>query len=175
MERDLLAEAENRVVNFVSFRAETYSCSGGFATIGYGINLEIQKPDAVERVLLPYILAHLCENEIRRAWCGFRITEEQARVLLRAHLGETQNELRYSLNGNSDGVWFLALPFDARLVILDMAHSMGVYNLLKFHHMWEAIKIEDWETAAAEILDSKWAKRAGRRATENSDIIRALA
>jgi len=32
----------------------------------------------------------------------------------------------------------------------------------------------DWPTAANEMLDSRWARQVGRRATELADIIRGL-
>ena len=37
----------------------------------------------------------------------------------------------------------------------------------------KAIKEEDWDTAADEMLDSKWAKQTPERANELSSIIRS--
>jgi lysozyme len=54
-------------------------------------------------------------------------------------------------------------------VLLDMAFNLGMNGLLKFRKMLAAIQQGDFEKAADEMLDSKWAKdvkerRAGRLA-----------
>lgn len=45
-----------------------------------------------------------------------------------------------------------------RAALLDMAFNMGIPALRSFKRMWDAIGRRDWEAAAAEALDSKWAK-----------------
>jgi lysozyme len=57
-------------------------------------------------------------------------------------------------------------------VIINMAYNLGINGLRKFRHMWAAIKREDYDTAATEMLNSKWARQVGNRATELSEIMR---
>jgi len=45
-----------------------------------------------------------------------------------------------------------------------MGFNLGIPTLLKFQNMWTAIEEEDFETAADEAMDSRWAKQVGRRA-----------
>lgn len=49
-------------------------------------------------------------------------------------------------------------------VLLDMAYNMGVAGLMNFHHMLAAVQAGDWKTAAAEMLNSTWAKQVKNRA-----------
>ena len=49
-------------------------------------------------------------------------------------------------------------------VLVDMGFNLGIPTLLKFQNMWAAIEEEDFQTAADEARDSRWAKQVGRRA-----------
>ena len=55
-----------------------------------------------------------------------------------------------------------------RDVLINMAFNLGVSRLSGFRKMWRAIHDEDWERAADEMMDSKWARQVGRRAAELS-------
>jgi len=49
-------------------------------------------------------------------------------------------------------------------VIINMAFNLGVAGLLKFENMLEAVKAQDFDRAAVEMLDSTWAKQVKGRA-----------
>jgi len=49
-------------------------------------------------------------------------------------------------------------------VVIDMAFNIGVPRLTGFKKMWAAIHCGDYEEAALEMMDSKWARQVGRRA-----------
>ena len=51
-------------------------------------------------------------------------------------------------------------------VLVNMAFNMGVAGLMKFSKMFNALALTDYEQAAKEMLDSKWAKQVGDRAIE---------
>jgi len=51
---------------------------------------------------------------------------------------------------------------------MDMAFNMGVPRLCKFKKMWAAIYAGDYNTAAIEMLDSRWATQVGTRAIKLS-------
>ncbi len=93
---------------------------------------------------------YLLENDIRRA-------EETAAECAALH-----------------GVVFESLPEDARLVLTDMAFNLG-YKLSGFKKMFAALRAGDYEEAAREMLDSRWARQVGNRARELSEIMRGLA
>jgi len=60
-----------------------------------------------------------------------------------------------------------------KLVFIDMSYQMGVKGMLKFSNMIDAIERLDYETAANELLDSKYARQTPARAKRNADIIRS--
>lgn len=43
-------------------------------------------------------------------------------------------------------------------VILEMCYQLGVGGCLRFKNMWAAIRVQDFERAADEMLDSRWAR-----------------
>ena len=51
-------------------------------------------------------------------------------------------------------------------IIVDMAFNLGVPRLSNFKKMWAAIHENNFEEAAKEMLDSRWARQVGRRAIE---------
>lgn len=54
---------------------------------------------------------------------------------------------------------------DARFgALLNVAFNLGVGGLLEFRKALTACQAGDWETAATEFLDSKWAEQVGARA-----------
>ena len=57
-------------------------------------------------------------------------------------------------------------------VLVDMGFNLGTPTLMKFSNMWDAIEDEDWEEAADQMLDSRWAKQVGRRAHRLADAMR---
>jgi len=52
-----------------------------------------------------------------------------------------------------------------QIVLFNMAFNMGVPRLNQFRKMWAAIERGDFQAAASEMLDSKWATQVGLRAT----------
>ena len=117
-----------------------YYDSVGVPTIGVGFNLrDCRVPDDIAK--------HIT------------ITKEAARELLAIKLSEVLEELRR------------ALPFIERLdpvrrdVLVNMAYNLGVGGLLLFKRTLAAIQAERWADARAFMLDSKWAKQVGDRAT----------
>jgi len=50
-----------------------------------------------------------------------------------------------------------------QLVLIDMAFNMGVPRLRKFKKMWAAVHEKDFQTAAKEMLDSRWAVQVKSR------------
>jgi lysozyme len=68
--------------------------------------------------------------------------------------------------------WYNNLDPVRQDVILDMAYNLGVDGLLGFKKMIKALENKKYNQAAREMLDSKWAKQVGNRATELAAIMR---
>lgn len=86
------------------------------------------------------------------------ITEDEARYLLKNDIKIVEDELleKKPVVAGLDAV--------RQRVLVDMGFNLGIPTLLKFQNMWSAIEEEDFERAADEALDSRWAKQVGRRA-----------
>ena len=59
-----------------------------------------------------------------------------------------------------------------RTVLCNMAFNLGFAGLMSFQNMWSAISRRDWDRAAAEMTNSKWARQVGSRAEELSELMR---
>ena len=70
--------------------------------------------------------------------------------------------------------FFDSLPSDCKSVLMEMCYQLGVRGVSKFKKALKAMDDGDWEKAADEMLDSKWAKQTPNRAKEMSNIIRSL-
>ena len=57
-------------------------------------------------------------------------------------------------------------------VIANLCFNVGFRGLMNFSRMWQAIARQDYDSAAREMLDSKWARQVGIRATELAGIMR---
>ena len=70
--------------------------------------------------------------------------------------------------------WFANIDSVARHdAIVNMAFNLGIAGICKFHKMINAISLKDYHQAAAEMLDSKWAKQVGNRAIELAEQMRS--
>lgn len=58
-------------------------------------------------------------------------------------------------------------------ILTSMAYQMGASGLEGFQHMLEAITQRNWESAARQMLDSKWAKQTPERANRHADVMRS--
>lgn len=61
--------------------------------------------------------------------------------------------------------WIAQLDEARRGVLINMAFNLGVAGLLKFVNTLNMVKAGDYKGAAAAMLESKWAKQVGPRAT----------
>lgn len=87
------------------------------------------------------------------------ITEAEAELLLRHRLGAMAEEVARSERGG----------------VFDMAYNMGTPALLDFRKMWAALARGDRERAAAEALDSDYARQLPARASRVAGTLRGAA
>ena len=97
---------------------------------------------------------------------GGGISEDEALILLRNDINKVERELR------SRVTYWHDLPPVKRQALLNMAFQLGVGGLMQFRRMWAAIARRDWDTAAREALDSRWAQQTPRRANEIAGMLR---
>lgn len=68
--------------------------------------------------------------------------------------------------------WWPQLDEVRREVIVNLTFNMGMQRLVGFKNMLAAIKAGDFDTAAAELLDSAYAKQVGGRAVRLANQLR---
>ncbi len=89
---------------------------------------------------------------------GFtRLTREESEVVLRMKVARLAELLAGRLQGVS---------LARQQVLLNMAYNLGIDGLLDFRRMWAAIENRNYDQAAAEMLNSTWARQVGPRADE---------
>lgn len=86
------------------------------------------------------------------------ITAAESRQLVENRVAEVMRKLDLRVPFYRD------LPNDVQNILIEMAYQMGVAGLLKFKRMFKALEQGHTRTAAAEMLDSKWAKQTPSRA-----------
>ena len=94
------------------------------------------------------------------------ISGYEAAYLLENDITKARNELRKAFP------WFPNLTCQRQDALTDMCFNVGLPRLQGFTKMIAAMERQDYETAAVEMLDSKWATQVGERATELAAIIR---
>ena len=94
------------------------------------------------------------------------ISEEEAEMLLKNDIYEATNQL---LNAFP----FMATFSDVRIsAMINFTFNVGIGTVRKFSNTIEYLKNEDWEAAADEMMDSKWAEQVGDRAIQITEQIR---
>lgn len=97
------------------------------------------------------------------------ITKEEAEQLLFNDISELHEiltiELGYELYGK--------LNDDRRSVLINMAFNLGLSGLMKFRRMLEAIRINDFNLAAKEMLNSRWSEQVGNRSIELAQMMKS--
>ena len=67
--------------------------------------------------------------------------------------------------------WYGYLPEPIARALANMCFNMGLPRLLTFKKMLSALKDGDYEQAAREALNSRWAKQVGMRAVRIAKLI----
>lgn len=86
------------------------------------------------------------------------ITKQEAMVMLRNDLVRVNMELRSAIKV------FEGLSENRRLVLIDMCFNLGLHRFLKFKKMLAALEKREYDQAADEMLNSRWARQVGKRA-----------
>tara|TARA_B110000259_G_scaffold89723_1_gene104284 strand:- start:1596 stop:2000 length:405 start_codon:yes stop_codon:yes gene_type:complete len=68
--------------------------------------------------------------------------------------------------------WFENLSETRRFAVIDMCFNLGITRFKGFKKAIAAMAISDFDTAADEFFDSRWAKQVGNRAITICGMIR---
>lgn len=83
-----------------------------------------------------------------------------------------QNDLKEAINDIDNFLWYIYSPDPVKKALINMSYNLGLTNLLTFKKMLHAIMDKNYTKAAAEVLDSKWAKQVQSRAKDIAVMIR---
>ena len=59
-----------------------------------------------------------------------------------------------------------------KIALIDMVYNLGITRFKGFKRMISAVLCEDWNEAAKEALNSKWARDVGQRAITDAGFLR---
>ena len=90
---------------------------------------------------------------------GGGISKDEAEMLLEHDIDRVASRLQ-SERG------FRLAPDSVKRALVNMAFQLGTGGLLGFSRMWAALERRDYEQAAEEALDSRWAEQTPNRAAE---------
>ncbi len=94
------------------------------------------------------------------------ITEAEAMNMLDRDIAVTTATLR------DEFPWFADLDRTRKDAVISLGFNLGVPRLKGFKKFLGAMEAKDYEMAATEDLDSKWATQVGQRAIELAGMIR---
>lgn len=137
---------------------KVYKDTLGIDTIGVGRNI-------IDRPLTVAEMQHLGIFSTQEIYDN-GITLYGARYLLRNDVAIAERELLAAQSCVKN------LNAPRQMVCVNMAFNLGMPRLKRFTNMWNAIHRKDYERAADEMLDSRWAEQVKGRATRLSDIMR---
>lgn len=99
---------------------------------------------------------------------GGGITQREAEFLLDNDISRVVEQLAARTD-------FLSHPEEVQHALINMAFQLGVNGLMGFRKMWAHLDNHDYEAAADEALDSRWATQTPKRAQRVTDLIRGAA
>jgi len=82
------------------------------------------------------------------------------------------NDINRCIGELSGFVWFPDLSQARQNAMIDMVFNLGITRFKGFKNAITAMSKYDFETAADEFYDSRWAKQVGNRAIEICEMIR---
>lgn len=94
--------------------------------------------------------------------------------------GISEDEAGFMLDNDIDEVvadlermpLYLKVNSVRQVVMANMCFNLGLTRFLEFRRMLAALAEDDFDRAAEEMLDSKWARQVGGRADELADLMR---
>lgn len=129
------------------FRGDYYCCTAGKKSIGYGRNVENNPFSHDELVYMG-----------RNVFSVEPMTKDEAEYLL-------INDLNNVIESLKDKISLDSLSKPRKAVCINMAFNLGVNGFMGFKKMLSALSEFDYDKAATEMLDSRWADQVKSRST----------
>ena len=98
---------------------------------------------------------------------GIGISDEEIDYLLTNDVRRVNAELVAGFS------WYNAIAPARKDAMMDICFNLGLPRLKKFKKALSAMALGDYEAAATEFLDSRWAKQVGQRAITITNMIRS--
>jgi GH24 family phage-related lysozyme (muramidase) len=99
---------------------------------------------------------------------GDPVSEERVAELFAQDVGWTMNDCLKLLPD------FDMLPEQVRLIFANMMFNMGINRLGMFKRLLAAIESREWQKAAVEMADSKWARQVPNRSGRLIERMKAV-
>jgi len=139
-------------------RNRTYLDSEGIPTVGIGFNLKrADAPAKIAALGLNY------DDVVARQQA---LSDAQIDRLLADDLVTAISDAR-DLVADFD-----SLTTARQIVLVDMAFNLGKPRLANFRKMIAAIDAEDWDEAAAQMMDSRWYRQVKTRGDRNVTVMK---
>ena len=98
---------------------------------------------------------------------GIGLSEDEIDYLLQNDIDRITTELDFEYG------WFSDLNEARQDAMIDISFNLGQTRLRKFQKALTAMAQSNWNTAADEFMDSKWAQQVGTRAIRVTEMIRS--
>ncbi len=98
---------------------------------------------------------------------GLGLSNDEVDYLLDNDIKRVKDEL------NDEYYWFGGLSEVRQHAMIDISFNLGQTRLRGFKKALDAMATEDYDRAADEFMDSKWAKQVGMRAVRVTEMIRS--
>jgi len=166
----IIQKAENKTLTFDDIlnlikkhegvKPHIYRDSLGIPTVGIGFNM--QRPDAKA-------IFHKLNLDYSTVLNGTQdLTDQQMQDLFKECLKIAYTDVKHYIPA------FDNLPREIKLGLIDMSFNLGYGRLSKFVKTKEYILKGDYQSAAKELLNSKWAKQVGNRAKNIVNLFSAV-
>lgn len=157
-ERQFSEDLYNQIAEHEGVKQYVYLDTEDKPTIGVGFNLTQPHNQRIIKQM-GYNPQDLISGKVR-------LTESEIKRLYNESVTQAFNDARKWLPN------FDEQPADVRKALIDMSFNLGFTKLNKFEKAQAALMQKNYKTAAAEMLDSKWAKQVKGRAQTLASMVR---
>ena len=97
---------------------------------------------------------------------GLGLSDDEIDYLLSNDIKRCREELSFNFD------WFDELDDVRQDAMINLCFNIGITSLKRFSNALAAMNVHNYEEAATEFLDSRWASQVGTRALDVTDMIR---
>tara|TARA_R100000742_G_C4255626_1_gene73556 strand:+ start:352 stop:807 length:456 start_codon:yes stop_codon:yes gene_type:complete len=151
-----MIDTKRRIKEHEGFSPTVYADSLGYKTVGYGHLVTIKDDFVMGEIYSPEQLDGVFNED-------YSIAEKDGKDIIRDEITievwETYSDKQKEI---------------VESVLIEMCFNLGKPRVLKFKNFLQGLKDKDFNKAADEMLDSRWAVQVKSRALILSNMIRGL-